>query len=86
MLCSWVDVVATKPIPAGSEMLLNYGDRPLRDFLQGYGFVPAGHTQEVRRRTALTMQPPPVIANWFRMPFLLEGLPSPLTVGIPGQH
>jgi len=33
--------VATRDLEAGEELTLNYGSRPIRDMLRGYGFTPA---------------------------------------------
>ena len=35
-----MDVIATRDLEAGAEMTLNYGSRPMRDMLRGYGFTP----------------------------------------------
>lgn len=35
-----VELRATRDIGKGQQVLLSYGDRPLRDFLRGYGFLP----------------------------------------------
>ena len=43
----WVDVVARTALQPGDELLLDYGSRPLRDFLQGYGFTPCNCANEV---------------------------------------
>lgn len=36
-----VELVATAPLPAGASVTLDYGDRPMRDLLRGYAFVPS---------------------------------------------
>lgn len=33
-------MVADRDLAAGEQLTLNYGERPMRDFLRGYGFVP----------------------------------------------
>ncbi len=33
--------MATRDLEAGEELTLNYGSRPMRDMLRGYGFTPA---------------------------------------------
>ena len=40
-LCRAVELAATRDLEAGSELTLNYGARPMRDMLRGYGFTPA---------------------------------------------
>ncbi len=39
-LGSVVELLAARDLAAGDEVLLSYGDRPLRDFLRGYAFLP----------------------------------------------
>lgn len=36
-----VELIATRDLEAGSELTLDYGARPMRDMLRGYGFTPA---------------------------------------------
>lgn len=36
-----VDLVAARDISVGEMLTLNYGERPMRDLLRGYGFTPA---------------------------------------------
>ena len=36
-----VDLVAARDLAAGEPLTLNYGERPMRDLLRGYGFTPA---------------------------------------------
>ena len=43
----WVDVIARTALQPGDELLLDYGSRPLRDFLQGYAFTPRNCANEV---------------------------------------
>jgi hypothetical protein len=49
-------VIAARDLVCGDELLLNYGVRPLQDFLQGYGFVPHNFPHEV---VLLPPSPPP---------------------------
>ncbi|CAL5221852.1 g4113 [Coccomyxa viridis] len=35
-----VDLIATRDLEAGAELTLDYGSRPMRDMLRGYGFTP----------------------------------------------
>lgn len=44
--CRYISLVAKQAHSAGDSLLLDYGDKPLRDMLLQYGFVPdtaAGH-------------------------------------------
>lgn len=43
----FVDVIAARPLHVGEELLLNYGDKSMHDFLQSYAFVPADCSHEV---------------------------------------
>jgi hypothetical protein len=36
-----VDLIANRDLAAGEQLTLNYGERPMRDLLRGYGFTPA---------------------------------------------
>lgn len=38
-------LLAARDLEAGEELTLDYGSRPLRDMLQGYGFTPADAAQ-----------------------------------------
>ena len=38
-------LLAARDLEAGEELTLDYGRRPLRDTLQGYGFTPADAAQ-----------------------------------------
>ena len=40
-LCRAVELIAARDLEAGSELTLDYGARPMRDMLRGYGFTPA---------------------------------------------
>ncbi|CAK0779847.1 hypothetical protein CVIRNUC_004869 [Coccomyxa viridis] len=40
-----VHLVAARDLEAGEELTLDYGRRPLRDMLRGYGFTPANAAQ-----------------------------------------
>ena len=46
-----MDLIAKRDISPGEELLLDYGDKPTRDFLQSYGFVPSDHGNEVSKHT-----------------------------------
>jgi hypothetical protein len=35
-----VDLVSSADVKEGEEVTLDYGARPLRDMLRGYGFIP----------------------------------------------
>lgn len=37
--------MAARDLEAGKELTLDYGRRPLRDMLRGYGFTPANAAQ-----------------------------------------
>ena len=48
--CSVVELRATRDLAAGEQVLLSYGERPLRDFLRGYAFLPhTAHEVPTRR-------------------------------------
>jgi len=49
-----VDVIAVKHLACGEELLLDYGVRPLQDFIQGYGFIPCDVPHEVARTPILS--------------------------------
>lgn len=82
--CRWVHVVAKRDLAPGDELLLDYGARPLRDFLQGYGFVPEDSPDEVSfpsmpRISGLQYsQPSPGVPHCFEPEMLGRelGLPS----------
>ena len=38
-------LLAARDLEAGEELTLDYGGRPLRDMLRGYGFTPASAAQ-----------------------------------------
>jgi hypothetical protein len=40
LACGGFEVRAARRAPAGGELLISYGDRPARDLLENYGFVP----------------------------------------------
>lgn len=44
-----MDLIANRDLAAGEELTLNYGERPMRDMLRGYGFTAedAAHTDPV---------------------------------------
>lgn len=76
LACRWVEVVARRDLEAGEELLLDYGERSQRDFLQGYAFTPPDNPHEVDDASFCLAQASVASSNRMHLLCVRDLLPS----------